>query len=76
MDDTTVHTVEILKRPGQTLGFYIREGNGVDQSEGVFISRIASGSLVEQNGLLKVSDVIDSPRVKCHLYIRLLSAMR
>jgi hypothetical protein len=57
-DDTIVQTVEILKRPGQTLGFYIREGNGMDRHEGVFISRIAHGSVVENNGLLRVGDEI------------------
>ena len=57
-DDTVDQTVEILKRPGQTLGFYIREGNGFDRQDGVFISRIASGSVVENNGLLRVSDEI------------------
>ena len=57
-DDYLIQTVEILKRPGQTLGFYIREGNGMDRGDGVFISRIASGSVVENNGLLRVGDEI------------------
>lgn len=57
-DNTTIHTVEVLKRPGQTLGFYIREGNGKNQKKGVFISRIAEGSIVQKNGLLKVGDEI------------------
>ncbi len=57
-DDTVIQTVEILKNPGQTLGFYIREGNGSDRGEGVFISRIAQGSVVENNGLLRVGDEI------------------
>ena len=57
-DDSVLQTVEILKRPGQTLGFYIREGNGSDRNDGVFISRIAPGSVVENNGLLKVGDEI------------------
>jgi len=55
---STIQTVEITKQPGQTLGFYIREGNGVDRWTGVFISRIAVGSVVAQNGLLRVNDEI------------------
>ncbi|XP_074642562.1 rho GTPase-activating protein 100F-like [Tubulanus polymorphus] len=57
-EDTIIQTVEILKRPGQTLGFYIREGNGIDKFDGVFISRIATGSVVENNGLLRIGDEI------------------
>lgn len=43
-----------MKRPGQTLGLYIREGNGMDRSDGVFISRIALESAVYNSGCLKV----------------------
>lgn len=57
MDDQ-VQTVEIIKQPGQTLGFYIREGNGVDRWSGVFVSRIAQGSVVAKNNLLRVNDEI------------------
>jgi hypothetical protein len=57
-DDTVIQTVEVLKRPGQSLGFYIREGNGLDRPDGVIISRIAPGSVVENNGLLRVGDEI------------------
>ncbi|ESO94532.1 hypothetical protein LOTGIDRAFT_118327, partial [Lottia gigantea] len=53
-----VQTVEIIKRPGQTLGFYIREGNGFDRQDGVFISRIQMGTVAESNGLLHVGDEI------------------
>lgn len=73
----TVQMVEIVKRPGQTLGkfqmssrrlklkifvlllgLYIREGNGTDRSDGVFISRIALESAVYNSGCLRVSDEI------------------
>lgn len=47
--------VEIVKRPGQTLGLYIREGNGAERSDGVFISRIALESAVYNSGCLRVS---------------------
>lgn len=50
--------MEIVKRPGQTLGLYIREGNGLDRSDGVFISRIALESAVYNSGCLKVGDEI------------------
>lgn len=65
MDDSyIVQTVEIKKRPGQTLGFYIREGNGVDRFEGVFISRIQMGTVAETNGLLHIGDEILSVNKK------------
>lgn len=47
-----------MKRPGQTLGLYIREGNGADRSDGVFISRIALESAVYNSGCLRVGDEI------------------
>ncbi|XP_076250075.1 rho GTPase activating protein at 100F isoform X3 [Rhynchophorus ferrugineus] len=53
-----VQFVEIVKRPGQTLGLYIREGNGQDRQDGVFISRIALESAVYNSGCLKVGDEI------------------
>lgn len=39
-------------------GLYIREGNGSDRSDGVFISRIALESAVYNSGCLRVSDEI------------------
>ncbi|KAL1490184.1 hypothetical protein ABEB36_012918 [Hypothenemus hampei] len=53
-----IQFVEIVKRPGQTLGLYIREGNGQDRQDGVFISRIALESAVYNSGCLKVGDEI------------------
>lgn len=52
-----IHFVEIIKRPGQTLGLYIREGNGVDRNDGVFISRIALETAVYNSGCLKVKNL-------------------
>ncbi|KAG8185703.1 hypothetical protein JTE90_003241 [Oedothorax gibbosus] len=53
-----VRFVEIIKRPGQTLGLYIREGDGLRETEGVFISRIALESAVYNSGLLRVGDEV------------------
>lgn len=55
-----VQLVEIVKRPGQTLGLYIREGNGMERSDGVFISRIALESAVYNSGCLKVSALLEN----------------
>ncbi|KAF0295243.1 Rho GTPase-activating protein 100F [Amphibalanus amphitrite] len=54
----TIQFVEIVKRPGQTLGLYIREGNGADRSDGVFVSRIALESAVYNSGCLRVGDEV------------------
>lgn len=58
VDGQTVQFVEIIKRPGQTLGLYIREGDGLRVGEGVFISRIAPESPVYSSGVLKVGDEV------------------
>ena len=82
VDYTIIETVEITKRPGQTLGFYIREGNGIDRSDGVFISRIAAGSAVEKNGLLRVGeeilaiDTVDVTRMSLDDVVILMSIPR
>ncbi|XP_022253235.1 rho GTPase-activating protein 100F-like, partial [Limulus polyphemus] len=54
----TVQFIEIIKRPGQTLGLYIREGDGIRRTGGMYISRIALESAVYTSGLLKVGDEI------------------
>ena len=51
-------TVEIHREPGQSLGFYIRQGDGWFREDGVFVSRVNLGSMVETNGLLSVGDEI------------------
>ncbi|XP_050435790.1 rho GTPase-activating protein 100F-like isoform X2 [Adelges cooleyi] len=53
-----VNLVEIIKRPGQTLGLYIREGNGVDRHDGLFISRLALESAVYNSGCIQVGDEV------------------
>ena len=56
--DSSTSFVEIVKRPGQTLGLYIREGNGMDRTDGVFVSRIALESAVYSSQCIVVGDEI------------------
>lgn len=53
-----LRTVEILKIPGETLGFYIREGDGYERVDGIFVSRLMLGGLVEDSGIIRVCDEI------------------
>ncbi|XP_060853479.1 rho GTPase-activating protein 100F-like isoform X1 [Rhopalosiphum padi] len=53
-----VNLVEIIKRPGQTLGLYIREGNGINRHDGLFISRLALESAVYNSGCIQVGDEV------------------
>lgn len=53
-----IQFVEIIKRPGQTLGLYIRESDGFYSPDGVFISRIGLESPVYASGCLRVGDEI------------------
>lgn len=52
-----VNLVEIIKRPGQTLGLYIREGNGINRHDGLFISRLALESAVYNSGCIQVCNI-------------------
>ena len=53
-----VRIVEILREPGKSLGFYIQQGDGWEREDGVFVSRVNLGSIMETNGLLSIGDEI------------------
>ena len=53
-----IRKLEIVKIPGHSLGFFIRYGNGIDRTDGIFISRVTLGSFVDENNLLHSGDEI------------------
>lgn len=54
----SVQFIEIIKRPGQTLGLYIRNKDNLTNLDGVFISKIELDSPLYNSGLLHVGDEI------------------
>eukprot|EP00795_Rhopilema_esculentum_P004541 gene4541-20793_t len=53
-----IRKIEITKVPGQGLGFFIKRGNGFDRKNGVFISRVSLGSILDVYGLLHTGDEV------------------
>ena len=53
-----IRKIEITKVPGQGLGFFIKKGNGFDRKNGVFISRVSLGSILDAYGLLHTGDEV------------------
>jgi protein scribble len=54
-------TIDVVKQPGRTLGFSIAGGRGStpayeDVDESIFVTKIASGGLAEQDGRLRLGD--------------------
>lgn len=58
MGRSSIRIVELLKSRNEPLGFYIRQGDGFSRKNGIFISRITLGSVVDVNGLLKIGEEI------------------
>lgn len=50
--------IELRRKPGESLGFYIRHGDGWEREEGIFVSRVVLGTDVDVFELLRVGDEI------------------
>ena len=55
-----IRNVPIVKSSSSPLGFCIRQGDGKASKQGIFVSRITKGSLLDTNGSIKVGDEIIS----------------
>ncbi len=51
-------TVEILRNPEDELGFSVRQGDGWEKEEGIFVSRLSLGSVFDKFELMRVGDEI------------------
>ncbi len=51
-------TIDIPHKPGDSLGFLIRQGDGWSRADGIFISRLVLGTDVDNFELLRVGDEI------------------
>lgn len=51
-------TIELKRKPGESLGFYIRQGDGWEREDGIFVSRVVLGTDVDVFELLRVGDEI------------------
>eukprot|EP00794_Sanderia_malayensis_P007966 gene7966-8824_t len=57
-DGFWIRKIQITKVQGQGLGFFIKKGNGYDRKNGIFISRVSLGSILDINGLLHSGDEV------------------
>ena len=53
-----LRTIEIKRNHGESIGFYITQGDGWKRTNGVFVSRVNLGSVVDTNDLLHVGEEI------------------
>lgn len=51
-------TIDLPHKPGDALGFLIRQGDGWSRTDGIFISRLILGTDVDNYELLRVGDEI------------------
>lgn len=51
-------SIELRRKPGESLGFYIRQGDGWEREDGIFVSRVVLGTDVDIFELLRVGDEI------------------
>jgi hypothetical protein len=51
-------TIDLPHKPGDSLGFLIRQGDGWSRTDGIFISRLVLGTDVDNFELLRVGDEI------------------
>lgn len=57
-ENVKYRTIKVTRNKGEDLGFCVRRGDGWTRTDGIFISRIALGTVFDSYGILSIGEEI------------------